>query len=126
MMEEDFYASIKLRTGEEIFARVMATEENEVLSLMVTNPIKIETYEGRSYKIEPWMKTTTEDLFIISMEDVVTMTENSDVEMIMLYQSYLRKSDDFKHKRPSVSRKMGYLANVHDAKELLEKIWRES
>lgn len=123
---EDFYASIKLRTGEEIFARVMETEEDGALSLMVTNPIKIETYEGRGYKIEPWMKTTTEDLFIISMDDVVTMTENSDVEMIMLYQSYLRKTDDFKHKRPSVSRKMGYLANVHDAKELLEKIWRDS
>ena len=125
-MEEDFYASIKLRTVEEIFARVMPTEENEVLSLMLTNPIKIETYEGKGYKIEPWMKTTTEDMFIISMDDVVTMTENSDVEMIMLYQSYLRKADDFKNQRPSVSRKMGYLANVHDAKELLEKIWRES
>ena len=125
-MEEDFFASIKLRTGEEIFARVMADEDNGVLNLMVTNPIKIETYEGKGYKIEPWMKTTTEDLFIISMEDVVTMTENTDVEMIMLYQSYLRKADDFKQRRPSVSRKMGYLANVHDAKELLERIWKES
>jgi hypothetical protein len=125
-MEEDFYASIKLRTGEEIFARVMADEDNGVLNLMVTNPIKIETYEGKGYKIEPWMKTTTDDMFIISMEDVVTMTENTDVEMIMLYQSYLRKADDFKQRRPSVSRKMGYLANVRDAKELLEKIWRDS
>lgn len=125
-MEEDFYASIKLRTGEEIFARVMADEDNRVLNLIVTNPIKIETHEGKGYKIEPWMKTTTEDLFIISMEDVVTMTENTDVEMIMLYQSYLRKADDFKKRRPSVSRKMGYLANVHDAKELLERIWKES
>lgn len=125
-MDEDFFASIKLRTGEEIFARVMPTEENGTLSLMVISPIKIETYEKRGYKIEPWMKTTTEDMFIISMDDVVTMTENSDIEMIMLYQSYLRKSDDFRHQRPSVSRKMGYLANVHDAKELLEKIWRES
>ena len=125
-MEEDFFASIKLRTGEEIFARVMADEDNGVLNLMVTNPIKIETYEGKGYKIEPWMKTTTEDLFIISMDDVVTMTENTDIEMIMLYQSYLRKTDDFRQKRPSVSRKMGYLANVNDAKELLEKIWRES
>jgi hypothetical protein len=125
-MEEDFYASIKLRTGEEIFARVMADEDNGVLNLMVTNPIKIETYEGKGYKIEPWMKTTTDDMFIISMEDVVTMTENTDVEMIMLYQSYLRKADDFKQRRPSVSRKMGYLANVRDAKELLEKILRDS
>lgn len=125
-MEEDFFASIKLRTGEEIFARVMATEENGVSVLIVTNPIEIKTYEGKGYKIEPWMKTTTEDMFIISLEDVVTMTENSDVEMIALHQSYTRKAADFKNQRPSVSRKMGYLANVHDAKELLERIWRES
>ena len=30
-MEEDFYATIKLKTGEEIFAKIAASEEEEEL-----------------------------------------------------------------------------------------------
>jgi hypothetical protein len=129
-MEEDFYASIKLKTGEEIFARVLPSDEDGRISLIVTNPIIIENYKGRGgmqgYKIEPWMKTTTENMFLIKMEDVLTITENDDIEMIMLHQSYVRKISDLKEDKPSISRKMGYLANVNDAKELLEKIYKNS
>ena len=129
-MEEDFYASIKLKTGEEIFARVLPSDEEGKISLIVTNPIIVENYKGRGgiqgYKIEPWMKTTTEDMFLIKMEDVITITENDDIEMIMLHQSYVRKISDLKQDKISISRKMGYLANVNDAKELLEKIYKNS
>jgi hypothetical protein len=129
-MEEDFYASIKLKTGEEIFARVLPSDEEGKISLIVTNPIIVENYKGRGgmqgYKIEPWMKTTTEDMFLIKMEDILTITENEDMEMIMLHQSYVRKVSDLKQDKPSISRKMGYLANVNDAKELLEKIYKNS
>jgi hypothetical protein len=129
-MEEDFYASIKLRTGEEIFARVLPCDEDDRINLIVTNPIMVESYKNRSgasgYKIEPWIKTSTEDMFLIKMEDVITMTETNDIEMIVLHQSYVRKVSDIKSNKQTVSRKMGYLANVNDAKELLEKIFKNS
>jgi hypothetical protein len=128
-MEDDFYASIKLKTGEEIFARVVPCDEKNKISLIVTNPIVVENYKGRGgmqgYKIEPWMKTTTEDMFLIKMEDVVTISENTDAEMIILHESYVRKVNNLKSDKPSLSRKMGYLANVNDAKKLLEKIYRD-
>jgi len=127
-MEDDFYASIKLRTGEEIFARVLPCDENNKISLIVTNPIVVENYKGRGgmqgYKVEPWMKTTTEDMFLIKMEDVITITENTDIEMIILHESYVKKINNLKSDKPSISRKMGYLANVDDAKKLLEKIYK--
>jgi hypothetical protein len=44
------------------------------------------------YKLEPWLKTTTEDMFIINIEDILTMSESSDIEMIMMYQNYIRQS----------------------------------
>jgi hypothetical protein len=129
-MEEDFYASIKLSTGEEIFARVLPCDEKNKITLIVTNPITITNVRGRGdefgYKIEPWMKTTTEDMFIINLNDVVTMTETNDIQMIILHQSFVRKIEDAKNNRHSVSRKMGYVANVHDAKDLLEKIFKNS
>ena len=129
-MEDDFYASIKLNTGEEIFARVLPCDEENKITLIVTSPIMITSVKGRGdssgYKIEPWMKTTTEDMFVIKMDDIITMSETSDIEMIMIHQSFVQRIDDIKNQRPNISRKMGYLANVNDAKELLEKIFKNS
>jgi hypothetical protein len=129
-MEDDFYASIKLKTGEEIFARVLPCDEEHKITLIITNPMIVTHVSGRNgsmgYKVEPWMKTTTEDMFAIKMDDVVTMSETSDIEMIMLHQSFVQRIEDIKNQRPNISRKMGYLANVNDAKELLEKIFKNS
>ena len=129
-IEEDFYATLKLKTGEEIFAKVAATEEEDRTLLLVTNPIIVSEIKGRSgvmgYKIEPWLKTTTEDMFIIDIEDVLTMTESSDIEMISMYQTYCRESDKTRNNQSKISRKMGYLANVNDAKEILEKLYKNS
>jgi hypothetical protein len=128
MIEDDFYATVKLKTGEEIFAKVAPSQEKEDILLIVTNPIIISEIKNRSgmsgYKIEPWLKTTTEDMFIISMEDIITLNESNDIEMIMMYQSYVRQLDGYKSKRSDVSRKMGYIGNVNDAKEILEKIYK--
>ena len=130
MIEDDFYSTIKLKTGEEIFAKVAATEEDDRTLLLVTNPIIVSEIKGRSgvmgYKIEPWLKTTTEDMFIINIEDVLTMTESSDIEMISMYQTYCRESYKTKSNETKISRKMGYLANVNDAKEILEKLFKNS
>lgn len=130
MIEDDFYATLKLKTGEEIFARVAATEEDDRTLLLITNPITVSEIKGRTgvlgYKIEPWLKTTTEDMFIIDIEDVITMTESSDIEMISMYQTYCRESDKTKKNQSKISRKMGYLANVNDAKEILEKLFKNS
>lgn len=130
MIEDDFYATLKLKTGEEIFAKVAATEEDDRTLLLVTNPIIVAEIKGRSgvmgYKIEPWLKTTTEDMFIINIDDVITMTESSDIEMISMYQTYCRESDKTRKNQSKISRKMGYLANVNDAKEILEKLFKNS
>jgi len=129
-IEEDFYATLKLKTGEEIFAKVAATKEDDRTFLLVTNPIIVAEIKGRSgvmgYKIEPWLKTTREDMFIINIDDVLTMTESSDIEMISMYQAYCRDSDKTRKNQAKISRKMGYLANVNDAKEILEKIFKDS
>jgi hypothetical protein len=129
-IEEDFYSTIKLKTGEEIFAKVAASEEEDRTLLIVSNPIIISEIKGRTgvvgYKIEPWLKTTTEDMFILNLEDILTMSESSDIDMIMMYQTYLRQSNKERDSQSKLSRGMGYLANVHDAKEILEKLYNNS
>lgn len=129
-MEDDFYATIKLKTGEEIFARVMHTEENNKSLLMLINPIQISQFTSRKgmtgYKVEPWIKTSSEDIFIISMDDVLTMTESDDIEIILMHQEFSRKVSNIKNNKPNVSRKMGYISNVSEAKSLLEKLYNNS
>jgi hypothetical protein len=129
MIEEDFYATVKLKTGEEIFCKVAASEEEDRTMLIVTNPIIVSEIKGRTgivgYKLEPWLKTTTEDMFILNVEDVLTLSESSDIDMIVMYQNYVRQSTkDGNHSK--INRRMGYLANVNDAKEILEKLYKSS
>jgi hypothetical protein len=130
MIEDDFYATLKLKTGEEIFAKVAATEEEDRTLLLVSNPIIISEIKGRmgimGYKMEPWLKTTTEDMFILNMDDILTMSESSDIEMITLYQSYIRQSEKVKTKQTKLNRSMGYISNINDAKEILEKLFKDS
>lgn len=130
MIEEDFYCTLKLKTGEEVFAKVAASEEEDRTILIVSNPIIVNEVKGRTgvvgYKIEPWLKTTTEDMFIINLEDVLTLSESSDIEMIMMYQTYIRQSTKDGTNQSKINRRMGYIANVNDAKEILEKIFKSS
>jgi hypothetical protein len=128
-MEDDFYASIKLKTGEEIFARVMPCKEKDKFILLITNPIVITGVEhktGKSgYKVEPWMKTTTEDTFAISMDDVITISENKDILMESIHQSYIQNINlNSGNKDNSISREMGYISNINDAKKMLENIYK--
>ena len=130
MIEDDFFATLKLKSGEEIFARVAATEEDDRTLLLVSNPVVVNEIKSRmgvvGYKVEPWLKTTTEDMFILNISDVLTMSESSDIEMIMMYQDYIRSSNKEDNNQSNISRNMGYLGNVNDTKELLEKIFNKS
>ena len=130
MIEEDFYCTVKLKTGEELFAKVAASEEEDRTFLIISSPIIVSEVKNRTgtvgYKLEPWLKTTTEDMFIINIEDVITLSESSDIEMINMYQNYVREYARKKNKESKLSRKMGYISNVNDAKEILEKLYKKS
>ena len=130
MIEDDFYATVKLKSGEEIFAKVAASEEEDRTMLIISNPIMISEVKSRvgivGYKFEPWLKTTTEDMFIIKLDDVLTLSESSDIEMISMYQLYVRQSYKEKRNQSKPNRRMGYIANVNDAKEILEKLYKSS
>jgi hypothetical protein len=127
---EDFYSTIKLKTGEEIFAKVMPSVENKKITLLLSNPITVTELTGKrgfgGYKIEPWLKTSDDDLFLIDIEDVMTLSENKDNQMIHMHSSFSRKTNNSKKDRQTASRKMGYISNVDDAKKLLEELYNNS
>ena len=128
-MEEDFYASLKLKSGEEIFARVAPSEEEDRTILILSNPICISEVKTKSglmgYKVEPWLKTSREDMFIVDMDNVITMSECNDPEMMVLHQQFVHDTGEGIGSS-KIKKRMGYIANVNDAKEILEKIYKNS
>ena len=127
-IEDDFYASIKLKSGEEVFARVAASEEEDRTMLILHTPVMFSEIKNKGglvgYKVEPWLKTTREDMFIVNMDNVITLSESSDMEMIVMYQHFLRDAQREMHHQHKINRRMGYISNVNDAKENLEKIFK--
>ena len=128
MIEDDFFATIKLKCGDEIFCKVAASDEGDRTMLLVSNPVCVDEIKIRGqvtgYKLEPWLKTSSEDLFMINLDDVLTMSESEDIQMIIMYQDYVRKSNKSNYSK--LDRKMGYLENVKDTKEVLEKLYKSS
>ena len=126
-IEDDFYATIKLNSGEEVFAKVAASEEEDRTMLILHTPVTVSEIKNKGglvgYKVEPWLKTTRDDMFIVNMNNVLTLSESSDMEMIMMYQHYLRDAHR-SNKEQKLNRRMGYISNVRDAKENLEKMFK--
>lgn len=130
-IEDDFYATIKLKSGEEIFSKVAASEEIDKTVLIISNPITLKEIKGKSnntvgYKIEPWLKTTKDDMFILNLDSVLTMSESTDIEMIMMYQEFVRTNEDDDSPYSKLSREMGYISSVDDAKEILENLYKKT
>ena len=129
-IEDDFYATIKLKSGEEVFAKVAASEEDDRTMLIIHSPVTVSEIKNKGglvgYKVEPWLKTTREDMFIINMDNVLTMSESSDIHMIQMYQRFVQDTDRDHKKQPKISRKMGYISTVNDAKDILEKLYKTS
>ena len=128
MMEEDFYAVIKLVSGEEIFSIVCPSEEDEKTMLILNNPVTIEVIMMKQigmqgYKIDPWLKFADDDTFLLDMEKVLTISEVRDPETIEMYHKFLRQQENKNSKNP-LSEEMGYLSSVSEARKRLEKLYR--
>ena len=129
-MEDDFYASLKLISGEEIFAKVAACDEDNRTLLLLHNPVLVQriSLPGSSicagYKVEPWMKTNEEDMFVLDMKNIMTMVECHDMEMISIHQRYVEESAQ-EGTRSRIDRRMGYISSVSDAKKMLEQLYKK-
>ena len=127
-MEEDFYAVIKLISGEEIFSIVCPSEEDNATMLILNNPVTIEVIVMKQigmqgYKIDPWLKFADDDTFLLNMDKVLTISEVRDEELIEMYHKFLRQQKNKDSKNP-LSEEMGYLSSVSEARKKLEKLYR--
>ena len=127
-MEEDFYAVIKLVSGEEIFSIVCPSEEEGRTMLILNNPVVIEVVVMKQigmqgYKIDPWLKFADDDTFLLDMDKVLTISEVRDGETIEMYHKFLKQQENKNSKNP-LTPEMGYLSSVSEARKRFEKLYR--
>lgn len=128
MMEEDFYAVIKLVSGEEIFSIVCPSEEDGRTMLILNNPVTIEVIVMKQlgmqgYKIDPWLKFADDDTFLLDMDKVLTISEVSDEETIEMYHKFLRQQKN-KDSDNRLTSEMGYISSVAEARKRLENLYK--
>jgi|TARA_B100000282_G_scaffold282852_1_gene246014 hypothetical protein len=130
MNKEEFYATIKLISGEEIFAKVTPCEEETRTLLILDTPVTYETVNMRhmgvsAIKIEPWMNLGDDTSVIINMDKVITISEIKDKNIVGLYHRYLRDKDRDSN-QTTINEEMGFLSSISDARVSLEKIFKGS
>jgi hypothetical protein len=127
-MEEEFYAVIKLISGEEIFSLVMPSEEDGRMLLVLHNPVTIETVNIRNmgmqgYKIDPWIKFADDDTFLLDMDKIVTISEVNDEDTLQMYGKFIKQKNNQRNKS-NISSEMGYLSTVAEARIKFERLYK--
>jgi len=139
-MEEEFYATIKLTSGEEIVAKVSYDSDDDVIVVLEPRVVeKIEQKKGNAIiegiVFDDWVNATYENMFIIPRSQIITMVE-LDERIAGFYEDHLSDKTKYKKRRiessKSNSKKQnpknheGYLGSIKEAKKLLEEIYNKS
>ena len=136
----DFHATIKLITGEEIFALVSVDNTEDEPVIIMQNPVVMKvlsTGRGQMMKIRPWLEVPGDDVYIVKYDRVITMSEVKDKMIISMYQTYCEEGDfDFgtfvdeslktDKRNQEVTKKMGYISSVEDARKKLEDLFKDT
>ena len=133
-MSDKFLAVIKLKTGEEVIAKIEVTPELDVMSLDSPAMIGHSSFTRKPgisvIKIEPWIKTGRERTYIVEMSNVITTCEVHDKDVIKAYNkfvnAYYETEELLKKPEPKMTKEMGYISNVIDARKSLENIFKNS
>ena len=139
-MEEEFFSTIKLSSGEEIIAKVCYLPDEN--SLLVENPLLVEKLSQKKngkpvegFILKDWIHSTYDSLFVIKMEQVITMTElDKRIESFYLNnlnddsnEELLSELNNSINVKPNkFSKQMGYLGSVKETKRFLEEIYKKS
>ena len=133
-MSNKFLAVVKLKTSEEVIAKVELSPEADIISLDCPAMIGHSNFSRKPgisvIKIEPWIKTGREQTYIVEMNNIITTCEVSDKDVIKAYnkfvKAYYATEDIIKKPKPKMTKEMGYISNVKDARKSLENIFKNS
>ena len=133
-MSDKFLAVVKLKTSEEVLAQIEMSPQGDVISLDYPAMVGESSFTKRPgvsiIKIEPWIKTGREKTYIVEMSNIITICEISDKDVIKAYnnfvKAYYESESPFQKPKQKMTKEMGYISNVKDARKSLEDIFKNS
>tara|TARA_B000000557_G_C20419658_1_gene294040 strand:+ start:46 stop:474 length:429 start_codon:yes stop_codon:yes gene_type:complete len=134
-MSEEFYSVIKLISGEEIFALVSIDENYDEPVIILQNPIMmsiINSPKGSYIKVKRWVELSSEDIFIMKFDRILTMSESKDAKLIAIYDNYIDSEGDSENiidmhtsnGKVKITDQMGYISSVEDARKKFEELFK--
>ena len=133
MKDEEFLATLKLVSGEEVISMVLYLEDED--KVLLSNPFSVEQSRQKQGQLEitgfsfkEWVMASFDDMYIIGRDHIITITEVQG-PIKEFYEKNLEKIQSHKqllHKPNKLPRKSGYLGSINDTKNILENIYKKS
>ena len=125
---EEFVATVKLVSGEEILTKVIIDYSSKEEQIIIDNPVICQEVRSHGanvplgYKFEPWIKMSDEEIYIIDLDKIITLSEIKDDLVIKTYNNIIEGG--FKRQHPDLDRQMGYVNSVDKARQMIEKLYK--
>ena len=123
MDKTEFLAAIKLVSGEEILSMVTSVHDENGDYLIVENPIEVEEVilpnKQAGAKVQPWMKFSREEQFVIPKEHIITIVEVAEEVEVFYHMSLRKLNNDF------ITDAKGKISTVDEARIKLDKIFKK-
>ena len=125
---DEFIATVKLVSGEEILTKVIVDYTDTVEQVILDNPVICQEVRSHGanvplgYKFEPWMKMSEEEIYIVDLNNIITLSEIKDDLVIKTYNNIIEGG--FKRQHPDLDRQMGYVNSVDEARKIIEKLYK--
>ena len=123
MDKTEFLAAIKLVSGEELLSMVTSVHDENGDYLIVENPIEVEEVmlpnKQAGAKVQPWMKFSREDQFVIPKEHIITIVEVAEEVEVFYHMSLRKLNSDF------ITDAKGKISTVDEARIKLDKIFKK-
>ena len=136
-MEEDFIATIKLTTGEELISKVSYMPDDD--SLVLDSPMEVTKVNTNNknlrvggFALTEWITSTFDHTFVLPKKHIITMTEVEDDNIKNFYNITVQRQHieltQFKEASTpqKFTRDMGSLGSVNKTKETLENLYKRS
>ena len=121
MDKTEFLAAIKLVSGEELLSMVTSVHDENGDYLIVENPIEVEEVmlpnKQAGAKVQPWMKFSREEQFVIPKDKIITIVE-VDTEVQIFYAMSLRRLNG-----DTITDATGRISTVEEARINLDKLF---
>ena len=123
MDKTEFLAAIKLVSGEELLSMVPSVHDENGDYLIVENPIEVEEVilpnKQAGAKVQPWMKFSREEQFVIPKDKIITIVEVTEDVAVFYHMSLRKLNTDF------ITDARGKISTVDEARTKLDKIFKK-